>query len=398
MTDTATRPTDRVMPWAVFLGVSWTWCIGMFLPVLLVRDLGLSGWLVFAFPNVIGAAAMGFILRSPAQSRRIVREHRPMLRLFSWVTIAFHIFFIKWFVDARLGIDGAIVLLAVAGVVLGWVMLRPRGGELILGAIAFMVSIGVIGFILVYGAHHAIPSVAPAAGGKAILGSLELLPVCLLGFGLCPYLDLTFHRARQHLNYGASRRAFAIGFGVFFFAMIVFTLWYAPNLAAALTGRVLMPRPWAVAIAVHLLVQSATTILFHFRTLWDTQQRRPRGNWPVIVAMLVPLMLAELCGTRELAFGLDCGEVVYRAFMGFYGLIFPAYACVCMLPLSRPAWPGWTRVLLFIAAVVGALPFYFKGFVVGEFFWLLPGVGVVLLVTGISRLGFAARRASGPGH
>ncbi|MFI5377827.1 MAG: hypothetical protein ACHRHE_00855 [Tepidisphaerales bacterium] len=386
MTDTSTRPTDRFMPWAVFLGMSWTWCIGMFLPVLLVRDLGISGWLVFAIPNVLGAAAMGFILRRRTQSRRLVRTHQPMLRLFSWVTIAFHIFFIQWFVGARLGIDGAILLLAVASVPLGWVMLRFRGGELALAVIAFLTSLGVIAFVLVFGRHHTIPAIAPAAGGKAVLGSLELLPVCLLGFGLCPYLDLTFHRARQHLNYGASRPAFALGFGLFFLAMIVFSLHYAPNLAALLRGEVSVPRPWAVAIAVHLLVQSATTILFHFRALWDTQQRRPRGNWPVIVAVLVPLLLAELCGARGPAFGLDCGEIVYRVFMGSYGLIFPAYACTCMIPLSRPGRPGWARVMLFIVAVIGAMPFYFRGFVIGDFARLLPGVGVVLAATVIVRL------------
>ena len=44
--------------WALFLGVSWTWVIGMFLPVLLVRDYGMLGWIVFAVPNVVGAAAM----------------------------------------------------------------------------------------------------------------------------------------------------------------------------------------------------------------------------------------------------------------------------------------------------------------------------------------------------
>ncbi|MDB5302268.1 MAG: hypothetical protein JWO87_3931, partial [Phycisphaerales bacterium] len=43
--------------WGAFLACSWTWCIGMFLPVLLVRDFGEMGWLVFAAPNVVGAAA-----------------------------------------------------------------------------------------------------------------------------------------------------------------------------------------------------------------------------------------------------------------------------------------------------------------------------------------------------
>ena len=40
--------------WAFFLACSWTWCVGMFLPVLLVRNWGIWGWVVFAVPNVIG--------------------------------------------------------------------------------------------------------------------------------------------------------------------------------------------------------------------------------------------------------------------------------------------------------------------------------------------------------
>ena len=83
------------MPWAVFLGMSWTWCIGMFLPVLLARDLGIAGWLAFALPNVVGAAAMGFTFRRRTQSRRMVLAHVRWMRLFSWVTIAFHIFFVS---------------------------------------------------------------------------------------------------------------------------------------------------------------------------------------------------------------------------------------------------------------------------------------------------------------
>src|SRR3954471_24793497 len=58
-----TLPFFSALNWAAFLGASWTWCIGMFLPVLLIRDYGPSMWWAFAVPNVIGAAAMGWILR-----------------------------------------------------------------------------------------------------------------------------------------------------------------------------------------------------------------------------------------------------------------------------------------------------------------------------------------------
>ena len=68
-TDSHPAPADtsswfNVPGWAAYLACSWTWCIGMFLPVLLVRDYGVWGWIVFAVPNVLGAAAMGWVLRS----------------------------------------------------------------------------------------------------------------------------------------------------------------------------------------------------------------------------------------------------------------------------------------------------------------------------------------------
>src|SRR5258706_13400931 len=88
--------------WAFLLACSWTWCIGMFLPVLLVRNWGIWGWVVFAVPNVIGAAAMGFVLRSRQSSEDILINHRPAMAIFSLITIAFHIYFVYWFVAERL--------------------------------------------------------------------------------------------------------------------------------------------------------------------------------------------------------------------------------------------------------------------------------------------------------
>src|SRR5438445_473687 len=82
--------------WAAFLGVSWTWCIGMFLPVILLREFGLGGWVVFAVPNVIGAAAMGWVIRDRASSRRMIHEHRLACLVFSLVTILFQLYFAMW--------------------------------------------------------------------------------------------------------------------------------------------------------------------------------------------------------------------------------------------------------------------------------------------------------------
>src|SRR5437762_393098 len=88
-------PIGNWLGWAVYLGMSWTWCIGMFLPVLLVREFGVWGWVVFAIPNVIGAAAMGWII-SRERSHQIVQQHRAAVEAFSVITIAFQLFFLFW--------------------------------------------------------------------------------------------------------------------------------------------------------------------------------------------------------------------------------------------------------------------------------------------------------------
>src|SRR5437764_7722716 len=84
------------MLWGVYLAMSWTWCIGMFLPVLLVRDYGVWGWVAFAVPNVLGAAAVGWTYRTAAHSEKTVAAHFPAMWLFSFVTAAFQIFFAWW--------------------------------------------------------------------------------------------------------------------------------------------------------------------------------------------------------------------------------------------------------------------------------------------------------------
>src|SRR5689334_21685327 len=110
--------------WAAYLGASWTWCIGMFLPVLLVRDYGFWGWIVFAVPNVIGAAAMGWVMNSRERSRGVIESHRLACVAFSLVTIVFHVFFTSWFVRGVIGHWAMPALVAIA--LLGWIVGRNR--------------------------------------------------------------------------------------------------------------------------------------------------------------------------------------------------------------------------------------------------------------------------------
>ncbi len=136
------------IPWAVFLAASWTWCIGMFLPVLLVRDYGIRGFLIFAIPNMIGAAAMGAVLRDREARRRIVRAHGGACVAFSTVTLLFHAFFVAWVVNGLIGAPGLWItlLLAIAmfGLAAGDAAARRLAAcALVMSLIAFAVALSI---------------------------------------------------------------------------------------------------------------------------------------------------------------------------------------------------------------------------------------------------------------
>jgi hypothetical protein len=90
------RTTLNTLGWALFLAVSWTWCIGMYLPTLLVRDGGIPFFLAFLIPNVLGAASVGWLLASRGASAGFVARLRPVLIAFTVVTVAFHGYFLAW--------------------------------------------------------------------------------------------------------------------------------------------------------------------------------------------------------------------------------------------------------------------------------------------------------------
>lgn len=350
--------------------------------------MGVWGWVVFAAPNVIGAAAMGFVLSSRTQSLRLVKDHAWMMRVFSWVTIAFHVYFVKWFVDGRLGIHGALFYLAGLTMVFGYGVYRWKGGANGLAGLGWIFSMGVMGFCVWYGMGHEIPTIATT---PRALDAAWMAPVCLMGFLLCPYLDLTFHQGRLALGKGSGRWGFALGFGVVFFAMILFSLKYAPWLAGsvAVEGGNRPPDAIRFAIGAHLLVQAALTVVFHMNALAKAKFSELKGKtvgW-ILGAIMLPIALADLLGNGSW-FGMLRGEVGYRGFLGFYGLMFPVYGLMCLWR-GRPSFGEILRVFL---VVLGALPFYTMGFLVGKMIWLVPGVIVVLL--GWQQEGFIRRRGA----
>ncbi|MEM6333860.1 MAG: hypothetical protein AAF823_11030 [Planctomycetota bacterium] len=399
-------PTGHPISWALYLGCSWTWVIGMFFPALLLRDYGLAGYLTFALPNVIGAAAMGYVLTNAAAARRLATEHRAAVRAFSWWTIAFHLFALPWL------IEGVLITGPGAGRGLGLAMLVP----LVLGALAIVTG----------GRWRSVLALCAATAGVSwaiaivYLTTLETSPAeiaprlsstdllffaapNLLGFFLCPYLDATFLRARASTSPVGGRVAFTLGFGVVFASMIVF---------AAIYGRTILEGLWTDSIvyagstqlalvALFIAVQGSLTVALHARELRrpiepnDAPQATPNSH-PLAQPLVISLLAAS--AIAGIVFALTHGEatrimppaeLVYRTFLTAYGVVIPAYVWVCIWP----AMPNATRdndpaalanfrkrrLIAFYVASALAYPVALIGFTTGPSWLLLVCAAIVTL-------------------
>jgi len=376
--------------WAIFLGMSWTWCIGMYLPVMLVRDFGFWGWVVFALPNVIGAAAMGWVLRDATSSGRITSSHKVACIAFSAITIMFQIEFAGGVVRELMGDSAGTVLLAgILGTIV--LTLALRRGDIVAAVLVLIVSL-----IAIQMAAHAareehvtgFPLFWARQSPGQVRNLLMLAPVVVFGFLLCPYLDLTFHRARRSTGPASGMVAFVLGFFGPFLAMIVFTLWYAPLLESHQRAMRLSPQlRWAIGL--HMSVQCAFTVAVHGRELLFAGRESTAGakldgrmlaglalGFAASLLPHVAAAMAEKSGYDEQGHG----ERVYRLFLAFYGLVFPAYVWFCMVPTGDgEAVPTRTKLRLMAAAVLVAAPMYWKGFIDNQMIWLLPAIGVILL-------------------
>lgn len=343
----------------------------MFLPVLLVRDYGLVGWIVFALPNVVGAAAMAWVLHDAQVSRRFVETHITACRTFSWVTIAYHVFFVMWmlqrFEAANLRNWGffALGLFAVASIALKRNVMRWAG------AVGAMIASCVMWWMLYQQQNVlSLPPLVPRGHDEAFWKSAFLFPTFVLGFVLCPYLDLTFHRARQHTSAAGGRMAFGVGFGVVFLSMLILTLLYSHWLVPMVDGS---PRSKLASLflVIHLMVQSAFTVGAHVR---EISQRSGGGLLNVLGTSFVACMFALgwFASMPQRVHGHDLGELIYWCLLGFYGLVFPAYL------LTRSVRAAGAISLI-------AFPLYWLGYVEGKVVWLLPGLLVVLVVSMVLR-------------
>lgn len=375
--------------WAAYLAASWTWCIGMFLPVLLVRDFGTWGFVVFAVPNVIGAAAMGWVLRRSSDSAAISRSHQHALACFSIVTIAFQCYFAvmvltrfaDFFYELQALPYSLFFVAAAAAFFRGgkWAAATALGASLIL--FALYLSAASWPTVSQWPIHD--PAITGATPRPTSL--VWLAPVTCFGFLLCPYLDLTFHKARASLAVPNSRAAFGLGFGVLFLTMILFTLAYSGEFF----DRPLTSDRRALSLVlVHIALQLGITVGLHghcVSRLTHTSWKRAGVAIAVVSVAAVAVLAVPIAGKLRGPASMTIErwfEDGYRLFMSFYGLIFPAYVWLCMIPVRgeqgtlRPS-PAKLRTLAIAVAL--AAPCYWMGFIERQTWWLAPGLFIVLV-------------------
>lgn len=375
----------------------------MFLPVLLVRDYGVWGFVVFAVPNVIGAGAMGWVVSDRKRAARLIQLHARALTAFAAVTAVFQAFFLVWILTAvgdaftrpgpwatptpwwiNQAVNGAIVLIVL--------YFAPRAnGPRTLASLLWIASAGAAAYLLTTGQLDlGLSRIAGPLSGPADLAMLA--PVVVFGFLLCPYLDPTFLRAAASQTPAGNLASFSLGFGVLFLAMIVFTLGYVWALMPVATGTPAGGPPPALMgiVLVHMILQLAFTAWVQARegtaaSRYGGASRAARAAVLLAcIAVLATLVWVILARALPSHAGLTGGEVVYRCFMSFYGLVFPAYVWLCMIPTrdghSGIAGPrGRWKLLVLSGAVVLAAPCYWIGFIERVEWWLLPGLAVVLL-------------------
>ena len=341
----------------------------MYLPVLLMRQLGLGGVVTFAVPNVVGAAAMGWAIRDAGQSRRLIGQHRPALVWFSLVTIVYHAFFAAWMIRRIAGPNAGAAIAATF--LLFWFILRwENGGQFLAAFLALAVSLVAIAWGILRGD---LPYLAqPVADARLDpINNLWLAPAWTLGFLCCPYLDLTFHAARQALSSTLAPAAFTFAFGIIFPVMLAMTVAYSGWLAIGF-DRARYPQ-LALILSAHLIVQSCLTVALHARLIPRVQQRASIWQFLAFMAILILAVLLGVWDRSQFRYnGIALGEIVYRAFLGFYGLIFPTYIWLRMYPPHRSSLRVATVILI-------AAPLYWLAFADERMGFLIPGVLIVLL-------------------
>lgn len=361
----------------------------MFFPVLMVRDFGPWGWIAFIIPNCLGAMFVGLIHRRPGAADAVIRAHAPAASAFGTVTILFHVAFLAWFLPTILApraVDAPDALLLALGVVAlaiaaGGAFTRTR---LWLACAAVVFALSIACAVLAALTGTSFPAAPNQPGRFGLMALAYLAPTIALGFLTCPHLDLTFLRVRRELPGRPGSLAFILGFALFFPALMVMTLLYAVPMARGAA---------CLYIVAHIIIQAWFTMSAHFRELRELSGAGRRTPSPALLILIaLAAAIAYFIRAAPPIAGVPATEALYKFFILFYGIVFPAYIWTAMIP-RRPSRIPRARIMW--AAVGIALPFAWFGYML-EIWPMMLAIPLVILAAPLAgRLAPATPAGSG---
>lgn len=340
--------------YAFYLACSWLWCLGGFLPLILSRDYGWPALAAFTIFNVAGATAMGFFFKHRAQQKVFESKHKSALAFFSYVTIAYQLFFVAW-LGSMLG--QPLLLLAVLSIAL--IIYHSKRVITYWAVIFYLLCIALlIGFL---GGDW-----QPAELNSKVYWPHAVFPLAI-GFIFSPYLDMTFHRAyRESEN---PKLSFALGFGVLFLSLLGFVFIYAGNLGDIFFNKA-VPAAVIYPVVCFLVLQIAFTIAAHCSELSTQKYIKPSFLAGGIAgfSMISFGLLKVIEGSSTPWGNIPLEETMYKGFLFFYSLVFPLYL---LLGKSKPTY-FWVLGI--------CTPVYSIGFLIGGEHTYSLTIGVVIML------------------
>ena len=338
------------------------WCIGLFYPVLLYRDFGFVSWPLFAIPNICGAAFVPWLIKDAKSSEDFIRRHYFASQCFSFVTIVFQFYFMVW-AFFSFGPTRSVILISIFICIFLVVTVRKR--IFTASFVSFIFSLFALLAISKFGNEtiFTIPRETDA-GIKELSG---LLPVFLIGFFFCPYLDLTFHRVIKECHGSQTRLIFAIAFVVLFFSLLLLGIQYFPMAYHTFLGDNHPPYKFVqLAFYSYVIIQTGFTLIIHTHEL--SKQKPPRFIWNLLALILICSFIYTIFAKSEVVLvgkSRHLREILYICILSFYGLIAPLYIWIFAIlsrheqKSSKAFFPQW--IILFIVTLA-VLPLYFVGF------------------------------------
>ena len=349
---------STTLRYSFYLACSWLWCLGGFFPLILNRDYGWPALAAFTIFNVGGAIAMGFYFKNSTQQQAFETRHKPAIAWFSYITIAYQLFFIGWLGS----VIGQIWLLPVL-LLLAFAMYVSRAAITHIAVAVFILSIGL--FIAFMGS-----GLPPIDISAKQYWPHALLPLAI-GFVLSPYLDITFHRAYKDSS--SPKLTFALGFGVLFLSLLGFVFFYSSSLSEVFFAQALIPAPIIYPIIGFLLLQVAFTVAAHAAELVSQNFVKPSwlGGTITTFSLVCIGVLTLVKDTAIPWLNLPIEETIYKSFLFFYSLVFPLY-----LLLGKHK-----KTYLWVLAI--CTPAYSVGFLIGgeQSFSLSVGVAILAFMT-----------------